>query len=97
MARSRPARRLLIERLQVACLLVERERANAAAFLVSAVIDFADGVEETLARMHGKERRVLGLGYQCAIGQLARLRIHVEAIDAFAVLVGIGADVDPQL
>src|ERR1700730_600506 len=90
-------RRLLIEESQVAGLGIERECANGADLLALEVGDLAYRIEELVIGMNGEEGGVLGLDSQDCLRGLGIGQIQLKAINALALALGIGSDVNPEL
>src|SRR2546425_9190575 len=83
-ARSRTARRNLIQQGELACLAVNRESAHRAAFLALEFADFIHRVKEFAAWMHCEKRWVRRLRCHTDGVQLARPRIEPVCINTLA-------------
>src|SRR5205085_1581091 len=88
---------LLVEQLQVAGLGVDAVGVDGARLLAAEVVDLANGVEELAAGLDGEEGRVDSLRDEHGRRQLAAGGVEFAAVDALALLAGVGADVDPEL
>src|SRR5262249_22590585 len=91
--RPHPAGRRRVEHFKLTGLRVEREGVYGASGLT--LTRLAHGVKELVRWVDRQERGARDLGGEFGLAELAGRGVELAAIDALALLTGVGADEDP--